>query len=317
LGCRDLAKIVSQAFEIHVSKSSVNAVLLDHNLSSPVGRRGIGGKKHEKKKFEIPPERRQQLFSGTGLTQEQEKKPFVEKTVPAKPAVNFLEEKRPFSLKGSLTQRADQRDAKVYTNAGAFFLWAILQEMGEVSPLAKFISTQVKGVSIDELEKILSTWVISKAMGQKAFFIENSSAEQALTFLCDLDQIKNISKLFKEIKETRWGENEALKIGMELPSAMAQISYIRICLEGDREIILDPYLNLRNKDSLHIGQYVFLEKVLDLVNTQIINNVQSAVIPIAPTESLMGSEDFSADFLALVYSFEDLSGTRLKKIHPL
>ncbi|MBU4334890.1 MAG: hypothetical protein KKD07_10655, partial [Candidatus Omnitrophica bacterium] len=69
ISCRQLSEQTSKKFEIKVSKSSVNSVLKNTMLSSSVGRRVQ--KKATSKKFQIPPEKKQQLLdsiSSLGFT---------------------------------------------------------------------------------------------------------------------------------------------------------------------------------------------------------------------------------------------------------
>jgi len=50
LSCRNLTSIVIEQFHINVSKSSINAIFKENNLSMPIGRR----RKQKKKKFNMP-----------------------------------------------------------------------------------------------------------------------------------------------------------------------------------------------------------------------------------------------------------------------
>ncbi len=60
LGCRKLAEMTSEKFEIKVSKSSINTILKQANLSNSVGR-PAKVKVEKKKKFEIPAEKKIQI----------------------------------------------------------------------------------------------------------------------------------------------------------------------------------------------------------------------------------------------------------------
>src|SRR3990167_2080072 len=70
LSCRRLVEIVREKFQIEVSKSSVNAVIKQSALSSPVGRRAKEGRKPQK--FAIPDEKK------TLLSEEREKAGLLE-----------------------------------------------------------------------------------------------------------------------------------------------------------------------------------------------------------------------------------------------
>ncbi len=62
LSCRKLVAIVREAFQIEVSKSSINAIIKEYNLSNPVGRASA-------KNFFIPKDKKEQLLA--------EVKPFL------------------------------------------------------------------------------------------------------------------------------------------------------------------------------------------------------------------------------------------------
>lgn len=60
ISCRKLVIVIEENFQVHVSKSSVNGVIKDAQLSSPVGRSSSDSDKI--KKFSIPREKKVQLF---------------------------------------------------------------------------------------------------------------------------------------------------------------------------------------------------------------------------------------------------------------
>ncbi len=61
LSCRKIAEIVKDKFQVDVSKSAVNTVIKQANLSSPVGRKSESSKKSQK--FKIPEERKAQILT--------------------------------------------------------------------------------------------------------------------------------------------------------------------------------------------------------------------------------------------------------------
>ncbi len=50
LSCRNLTQLILEKLQVKVSKSSINTIFKEHNLSMPIGRR----QKHRKKKFNMP-----------------------------------------------------------------------------------------------------------------------------------------------------------------------------------------------------------------------------------------------------------------------
>ena len=69
ISCRKLAIIIEENFHVLVSKSSINAVIKDAQLSSPVGRTPADLSKS--KKFSIPKEKKTQLFGSPPVSPEQ------------------------------------------------------------------------------------------------------------------------------------------------------------------------------------------------------------------------------------------------------
>src|SRR3989338_6347249 len=60
LSCRKLADITQEKFQVEVSKSSINAIIKQASLSSPIGRRvGSLGKS---KKFKIPQKKKKNFY---------------------------------------------------------------------------------------------------------------------------------------------------------------------------------------------------------------------------------------------------------------
>ncbi|MBF0523289.1 MAG: helix-turn-helix domain-containing protein [Candidatus Omnitrophica bacterium] len=61
LSCRQIAKMASDQFDMDISKSSVNAIIKENQLSSMIGRRPLLEVNKQKRKFEIPQERKDQF----------------------------------------------------------------------------------------------------------------------------------------------------------------------------------------------------------------------------------------------------------------
>lgn len=82
LSCRKLADLVKSTFDVDVSKSSVNNILKDANLSSSVGRRS---KKSDDKQFKIPDQKKSQLFAEMQKLKSKKKKKSTTLQPSAKP----------------------------------------------------------------------------------------------------------------------------------------------------------------------------------------------------------------------------------------
>lgn len=310
LGCRDLAKIVSQEFEVPVSKSSVNSVLQQNRLSSPLGRRSISGKKKEKKKFEIPLERKQQIFpsltpQGLGRPDSQEVKHAGIEKPSQKPWAR--PDLTPTGLKAA-------PDGEIYENAGAVFLWATLREISNRSVLAKLLTGDTPEAFTDEISSVMDAVVIARALDLDPEGSLSSGKNQAFWPLCHLEKIKDPLAFYHQVAVKDLQDDVIIKAGLELPARLAQIQQVKIALEDGTEIFWDSQLAMMSGAIVQSEQLVFLEKCLDVITSQITNNVQTAILMTAPTISQMGSEDFSDTFYSMLYAFENFSGKRMAKV---
>ena len=99
LSCRKLVTLLEDAFKIDVSKSSVNAVIKEFNLSNPVGRRADKAPKN----FFIPSERKQQLLAQVV--------PFLpQAAVPAAPAEEVVQH---IDIKEEVIYKVEEQNAPV------------------------------------------------------------------------------------------------------------------------------------------------------------------------------------------------------------
>lgn len=317
LGCRDLAKIVAQEFTFSVSKSSINAVLQGRRLSSPVGRRKLGGRAQEKKKFTIPQHRKEQLFLSSQPTEL--KSAVSPKQEPASPKQTPSEDLHVAILSSPKRIPApslpeEKAAAETFMHAGSLFLWAILREVSAQSPLLGIVAGKVKEASADEISRVLDTIVISKAMGKDPKALLEAEAKALVRFLCGLDKGKNFSQLCDQILDASLSEEETMKICLDLPSTLARIHQVKFLLKDGKEIVLDARFRFKNKVEGPSRDFVFIEKVLDIVTRQLINNLQPLVLPQAGTQNQEGTAGFSDDFLALVAACENIPDQRITKI---
>lgn len=101
LSCRALTDLAVETFEIKLSKSSVNNILKNSNLSSKVGRRSQ--EKNEQKKFTIPSQKKTLLFKNVQK----------EKTGAATSSIKESSESAEFNKNVSVTTASMKKPAKV------------------------------------------------------------------------------------------------------------------------------------------------------------------------------------------------------------
>ncbi|HNV23314.1 MAG TPA: helix-turn-helix domain-containing protein, partial [Candidatus Omnitrophota bacterium] len=214
--CRQIAKIASDKFDVDISKSSVNTILKNSQLSSGVGRRVIQ-KKDSSRKFQIPQERKEQFqetMKQFGF--EKENVVAIEEPIavpllpdavkenlflePKSDDIMLLESQAPTLLVSqeqhlSLTDQTDsklieeidflrqqkqQAFSKVYTNAGVILLKALLLLTDGIGFLLKIIKKyNPEHIFPDNFEESLNIFLLLKALGIKDPFEEDISSYAA------------------------------------------------------------------------------------------------------------------------------------------
>ncbi len=164
LSCRALTGIVREAFQIEVSKSSVNAVIKEYALSNPVGRhRADGTMKPARapRNFLIPPEKKEQLLARVA--------PFLPEIAGAAPVAPIVPAApvTPVSLTAPTvrTQRSlwDTDDSPAFENGGFVLVRAMMQNVFRRPVIGKVLAAGA-GMSPDEAER-LEAAVFLEAMG--------------------------------------------------------------------------------------------------------------------------------------------------------
>jgi len=165
ISCRKLAATVSERFKIPVSKSSVNAVLKNHELSGSVGRPpGIHSKKST---FTIPTERKKQLLGDIEVYKDL--KPDEEvKAPPPEPFISPITVDLPKEPLGPIIQEASSETPptkeEISEDVGS-------RQMGEELPIQLMPDPMDQGVSREESVNLTPSPGLNKGSQEKDFLL--------------------------------------------------------------------------------------------------------------------------------------------------
>lgn len=155
LGCRQLAVLTSEKFKIQVSKSSVNAIIKNANLSNVVGR--PVSSEPAPKKFQIPSQKKQQLLDEVRKVKIEsikiEQKPLNPALEPEQPGKTPVIEsrKRGFSQAvfsrhvENMRARRSQIKGVMREGMGCIFLKAAQWQLSKSSVLGGLLRKHIQG----------------------------------------------------------------------------------------------------------------------------------------------------------------------------
>lgn len=295
ISCRQLSEIVSTAFKTRISKSSVNAVLFDANLSSPVGRRTLSGEKtasQAKKpiaKFRIPEHRKKELFGLSRDTARQDKatpaasvpKKAKRKGVPgqsvfADPPVPARTEKQEMSnLKTPAIQFAFSTPERV-EKAGLIFLKIAEWNLAGGSILGKIFKEEFAEPSGTDCQQAGDIALFAGALEDREAPSEKSSVKPRSLRLAGISGGKISEEVLKIGRDAAQIRDIGMKASVEIDTVLPRVATIKI-QGGGQEFVLDASGKVLDGN---VQSEVFrsLPEVIRYVTADIINNVQSAVL---------------------------------------
>ncbi len=283
LSCRSIAKIVFERFGENVSKSSINNLLKEERLSSPVGRRSTALRTH-KKQFKIPDTKRNQIQSDLSSS------------------FGMPENAVQTEVHNVNTEKADLMDG-----AGAVLLRAAEWDLAKGPILADILDLQgeqnnqflrvlslLHGFHIDSIEKIhqycgTGLWKLADFNQGGDFFVRW------------LDQFQDWKQYY-------------LRFSIKSPGFFTKVSYFKLYLEDKMVLYLDTQGGAVWSSNVHSDLYASLAQATEALAKQILNNVQSVVLcGMCPKKQ--GQKTTSAlYFQNLVEAFEGVHGKKIEMI---
>jgi len=338
ISCRKLAFIASDKFQIRLSKSSVSNILKNAELSSPVGRRSMGGLKTAK--FKIPADKKKQLFGDTyGLKssqtqsvqeardvpeQSKNKEQSFEITTGIQPsereAVSFeskiLNKNKPTDVVKQPSNEIEAIQIKdtaqqwpIYNGMGISFLKAAEWDISDRSIISEILRKNIKAQIPHESDSIFETLLYFNLFGVDKLDYETNYNNHGIWQLNEIDPSVDPKTILESAHQINVLPSFQLDYLNELKQSLHQVGCFKIALEDGTHMVLDA--QLATVWQSQVGSFFKwpVHKALNILSRCLISNIQSPVLYcVSPqSESLKG-------FCELVASFENYQGKQMKAI---
>lgn len=326
IGCRSLVGVVYDKFNIKISKSSINSILKNSRLSSPVGRPAFG--KRKASKFHIPEERKKHLFgehkpvqAKDELLGPKERKDSL--SLKAIPEIVVKEAEKEVSAVKDHKEEL-HRKGTLYDGMGSIFLKAAQWEVSKGSILGGLILRHIKeGEKIDNIEAIGDILFLMHGFGMQNIGELSKYSKEGLFVLSGLKDSAALQDVFRIVEMLEDRRGPVLDFLLDVPQLLKQLAYLKLLLEDGDEIYLDSELRRCGIENAQKGQYVSFSKGLDFLISRVFNNVQSVVLQDIFSEQSVNSKNHDSleseqlvwpkEFLDMVMTFGDTPGKRIIK----
>ncbi len=305
LSCRQLAGIVSKEFQLQVSKSSVNTILKQAQLSSPVGRRPHKGRaksvKPPVKPFavaapkEAPPIKKIELVSAGKPS-----KPPVGRG--ASPSI----EAKIFDLSH---QPAPPPSSQLYDGLGNIFLKAIEWSLSSKPVLGEILKDHAKAFPAEDVDAASEILLYLRSFGMAG--IEDLPKYKG-SGLWKLNQLssnfdhKIVVDFYHHLSNM---EEAGFKLANEIDQLFTEIAHFTFTCEDGLELSMDAQCETIFVRNVHSDKLSLYNKLLSNLTSQIINPQKPTVIQKAPGQAAIAKEFY--DFLTV---YENTPGKRIKSV---
>lgn len=338
LSCRSLGKLAQKRFNLSISKSSINQIIKQTGLSSPVGRRlklprSLLKKQptilkpeaetlaqvvaQEKKELLLPVEGKltiipqpKQVEKPVVPQAEEEKK--LEVPPPQPIEIKEDKEKIPVLLRADVSQVIEVKEDEIVDNLGFFFVKAAEWGFSQRSILAEIIKPSLSLSSYDPQELEIKAEIllylfafgfqdleaIKSYQGKGVWVINQAKPQQAQTSLPEFVQ---------ELKRIK---GFTLAVLGSTQQFFSQVNYFKLILADNTVLYFDGQFRTIWQDA-NIPQIMSstLYKSRVYVKEFFQNNVQSANILTVP-----GYLSFSNAFYEFLYACEDFPQKRMLRV---
>lgn len=283
LSCRKISELASARFQRKISKSSINAILKDSSLSSPVGRRGR--KRSREDKFKIPAHRKEQIFVNIPAT--------ILTVQPQPPAV--------VSVKPLLE------------NSGIFFLKAAEWQMKRQGVLRFLCEKYSTDTHEEKILKAAESFLFLPVFGVRCEEDFLSFDNKSFWDVNDLETKPTTYQKAESFDVLKSLEKNRSQVLLEHGQIFSEASFFQVFLEDGTSFCLDCQNNSSwDEDNVHCDFSSCLDKSFDFLSKNIINNSQPVILRQAASEG-----NFSPSFLSMMAAFENIPGKRMKRVDLL
>lgn len=312
LSCRQLAPLIKKKFAVSLSKSTINSIFKEANLSAPVGRSPVKKIKISEKPLQI-----EEIIPSIPLPAPIEPIAKVPEKLPPPPTpfpepIVIKEDivKPPEPEPSEISEPIEIAEDELLDGMGCFFLKAAEWELSNdsiVGGLLKKYLTHPSPEAIALNSEILlfmgafgfSDWKKFESYHQKGLWAVNQakvriSRDTLLRFAKDVKKLRGLSMaLFNEYDQY-----------------LPEIRYLKVRLEDDTIFYLDPQFRTLWQDSNIPESFsVTTYKASRYIKGCFLDNVQTAILQTAP-----GSNAFSRILSEFIWCFEAIPGKTIEKI---
>ena len=283
LGCRQLTILASEKFKIQVSKSSINAIIKNANLSNSVGRPASG--EPLPKKFKIPSLKKQQLLSDV-LRVKIEQKPLpvnvlpqpkkVPDVEPNDPAA-FLQRSHVESSRARWAARSAQNKGIIREGMGCIFLKAAQWQLSRTSVLGGLLRKHILEPLPLQFDAFCDVLPCLSLLGASDLGQIGRLTNHALWYLNGFDQ------LLSDLEISRWRNmtraiSPSVKFSLEYEKekrqALMEASRFEFHLENGSRIITDACLAGLGEEA---GFSACAEQSMTMLSHCVISNNRPAI----------------------------------------
>ena len=293
LSCRKLTDVVNQTFQIAVSKSSVNKILKESALSSPVGRRNAA-----KGGFKIPETKKQQIFGSTQSSKPPAPSAPKKETSPKDSPLHSDREKRPAAPEGVFID-----------GAGTYFLKAAQWEAAEGPILGPLLKEYLTAEGLTDATAAGEILLFMECFGISHLSEIGQYGKKGLWEVADLVGAVDRASLEKIINDVDNLNAFAIRLSIELPQIFSEMHMIELELEDGSVVRTDVNMgNFYGTETQRNFIAAPVNKALSILVGRIINNVQSALILFASSR-----QELDPMFFNWVAAMENIAGKRIRK----
>ncbi len=331
--CRGLTGIIKEKFQIDISKSSINNVLKQENLSSPVGRRPKPGSKP--KIFRIPKNKKEQLFIDAPLMAnpviflEQKPQEIASPVSQEEPGVIVTPENTGVPLNPAQTEDSSKavwepdpdfftdtpgvilpgENKEIWDGMGCFFLKAAEWDLANSSILGHFIR-QHSAVIAEDHDKIAGTILYHELFGIPGPLEFDLYEGAGLWELNNLDRKISTKEVMTMITNAIMTNEQVALFKDHCDELFSEISYFKLTCADTVDIYIDAHLQ-----SLWLEHHILpnmkwpMNKALNILSANFISNTHPIII-----NNLFGLRDSLEGFYGFIRALENDINKQIKKI---
>jgi hypothetical protein len=302
ISCRKLADLVSEKFQVTVSKSSINSILKNSQLSSPVGRRGKADKKE--KKFEIPSHQKKRLSE---TLRKVPPPPSPPKSITQK----IIVQSEPVPIEQP-PKREEIIKWELSDGMGNFLLKAAEWELSNQPLLAELLRGSVDVRFLANLDALSDVLLFLPLFEIQSPEMLSRYCGRGLWVLNGLDEPVSSKEVVQFIQSFQNTKMLFIKMSNERPQLLSEIRGFKFELQDKTEFSIDAQLFTMWPANVHSAVSAPLKKAITTLSEVFINNIHPAII-----EGVFGKEAFAASFYQMLAAFENLSGKKISRIFLL